>query len=175
MKKRLLLTILLASGMLGFTGVASASVCSPSAAGAIVQSSIQDQQMDAKNEQAASDNFLSKISSSLDSIGCTDAWPTGSIGFSLPSYDTILRKAKEAAISKACGLAREKVSEAMGNISNQVSLNTSNIPGINELGLGSIGGGLSTGTGSSAGGSVSLNGSSVSTSDIWNSISGAVK
>lgn len=174
MKKKIL-QLVFATSLLGMAGAASASVCSPTVGSDIVNSSLNNQKIDAANETAAAEGFLSNIKNSLDSIGCTDAWPSGSIGLSLPSYDDIIRKAKEAAISKACNLAREKVNDVMGKVNNQVSLDTSSIPGLSEIGLGNIGGSVSGGTGSSAGVNVSGNTGGVSTNDIWNSISGAMK
>lgn len=174
MKKRVL-QLMLATSLLGAASFANASVCSPTVGTSIAQAAINNQKMDAANEAAAAEGFLNNIKNSLETIGCTDVWPTGSIGLSLPSYDDIIRKAKEAAISKACNLAREQVSKVMTKVNNQVSLDTSSIPGISEIGLGSIGGSVSGGTGSSAGVNTSGNVGGSSTSDIWNSISGAMK
>lgn len=174
MKKRVL-QLMLATSLIGVASFANASVCSPTVGTNIAQASVNNQKMDAANEAAAAKGFLDSIKSSLDTIGCTDAWPTGSIGLSLPSYDDIIRKAKEAAISKACDLAREQISSVMTKVDSQVSLDTSSIPGLSEIGLGSIGGSISGGTGSSTGLSTSGNVAGTSTSDIWNSISGAMK
>lgn len=174
MKKRVL-QLMLATSLLCTAGFASAGVCNPTVGTNIAQAAVNNQKMDAANEAAAAEGFLNNIKSSLDTIGCTDAWPTGSIGLSLPSYDDIIRKAKEAAISKACNLARDQVSKVMTKVNNQVSLDTSSIPGLSEIGLGNIGGSISGGTGSSAGVSTSGNVGGSSTSDIWNSISGAMK
>lgn len=174
MKKRVL-QLMLATSLLCTAGFASAGVCSPTVGTNIAQAAVNNQKMDNTQLEAVSKGFLDSIKNSLDTIGCTDAWPTGSIGLSLPSYDDIIRKAKEAAISKACNLARDQVSKVMTKVNNQVSLDTSSIPGLSEIGLGNIGGSISGGTGSSAGVSTSGNVGGSSTSDIWNSISGAMK
>lgn len=174
MKKRIL-QLMLATSLLGAASFANAAVCSPTVGTNMAQAAIDNQKMDNAQLEAVSTGFLDSIKNSLDTIGCTDAWPTGSIGLSLPSYDSIIKKAKEAAISKACNLARDQVSKVMTKVNNQVSLDTSSIPGLSEIGLGNIGGSISGGTGSSAGVNTSGNVGGSSTSDIWNSISGAMK
>lgn len=174
MKKRVL-QLMLATSLLCTASFASAAVCSPTVGRDVAQSVINDQKRDAANEAAVAEGFLDNIKNSLNAIGCTDAWPTGSIGLSLPSYDSIIKKAKEAAISKACNLARDQVSKVMSKVNNQISLDTSNIPGLNEIGLGNIGASVSGGTGSNIGVNTSGNVGNTSTGDIWNSISGAMK
>ncbi|SQD01695.1 Uncharacterised protein [Escherichia coli] len=70
--------------------------------------------------------------------------PTGNLGVNLPSVDSIIKKTKEAAISKACSIAREKVSQLTGSISESISID---MPVIGNIANGSV----STGTGSSSG------------------------
>ncbi|EHK5629699.1 hypothetical protein IS012_004511 [Salmonella enterica subsp. enterica serovar Ruiru] len=147
---------------------ANAAVCSPAMETAVKQAQYNAMKIDAAQLEPVAEGFMTNINNSLNTIGCTDIWPTGSIGINLPSFDSIIRKAKEAAISKACSIAREKMNSAMGNISESVSFD---VPGLGDI----AGGSISTGTGSSAGGNINVNGNSTSGSDVWNSISDAMK
>lgn len=158
MKKKLLLMLFVVAAI--FTTQANAAVCSSAASTYISQAQNQRISEDAQKLSAVSDNFLNNIQSSLSTVGCTDAWPSGNIGLSLPSFDSLIKKAKDAAISKACSLAREKVSEAMGNISQSVSLD---IPYLGNVASASV----STGTSSSAG--------VTGVDSVWDSISNAIK
>ncbi|EAN6189716.1 hypothetical protein EJS37_24730 [Salmonella enterica] len=147
---------------------ANAAVCSPAMETAVKQAQYNAMKIDAAQLEPVAEGFMTNINNSLNTIGCTDIWPTGTIGINLPSFDSIIRKAKEAAISKACSIAREKMNSAMGNISESVSFD---VPGLGDI----AGGSISTGTGSSAGGNINVNGNSTSGSDVWNSISNAMK
>lgn len=103
------------------TTTANAAVCTPAMETAVKQAQYNAMKIDAAQLEPIAEGFMANINSTLDTIGCTDVWPTGSIGINLPSFDTIIRKAKEAAISKACSIAREKMNSVMGNISESVS------------------------------------------------------
>ncbi|MEC5343168.1 hypothetical protein ABRZ24_11255 [Brenneria populi] len=144
---------------------ASAAVCSPTVESSMKQAQYNAMKNDAAQLETVAEDFMSNINNSLETIGCTDAWPTGNIGINLPSFDSIIKKAKDAAISKACSLAREKISSLMGNISESISID---MPVIGNVASGSI----STGTGSSSSSSVNVNGSST---DVWSSISNSMK
>ncbi|WP_072033812.1 hypothetical protein [Dickeya chrysanthemi] len=147
------------------TSNASAAVCSPSAELNMKQAQYNAMKNDAAQLDPVAKNFMKNVSNSLDTIGCTDAWPTGNLGINLPSVDSIIKKTKEAVISKACSLAREKVSQLTGSMSENVSLD---MPVIGNVASGS----LSTGTGSSSSSSINVNGAST---DVWNSISNVMK
>ncbi|WP_226376157.1 hypothetical protein [Pectobacterium quasiaquaticum] len=144
---------------------ASAAVCSPTVQSSIKQAQYNVMKTDATQLETVAEDFMSNINNSLETIGCTDVWPTGNLGINLPSIDSIIKKTKEAAISKACSLAREKMRDVMGNISESISID---MPVIGNVGGVSV----STGTGSSAGGTVNVNGDST---DVWNSISSVMK
>ncbi|HCN3695777.1 TPA: hypothetical protein N6T03_002607, partial [Escherichia coli] len=95
------------------TTTANAAVCTPAMETAVKQAQYNAMKIDAAQLEPIAEGFMANINSTLDTIGCTDVWPTGSIGINLPSFDTIIRKAKEAAISKACSIAREKMNSVM--------------------------------------------------------------
>lgn len=109
---------------------ANAAVCTPAMETAVKQAQYNAMKIDAAQLEPIAEGFMANINSSLDTIGCTDVWPAGSIGINLPSFDTIIRKAKEAAISKACSIAREKMNSVMGNISESVSFD---VPGMGNI------------------------------------------
>ncbi|EJU7771360.1 hypothetical protein KAB52_002278 [Salmonella enterica subsp. salamae serovar 4,12:e,n,x:1,6] len=167
MNKRKYISFLIFSITLMTTN-ANAAVCTPVMETAVKQAQYNAMTIDAAQLEPVAEGFMTNINNSLNTIGCTDIWPTGTIGINLPSFDSIIRKAKEAAISKACSIAREKMNSAMGNISESVSFD---VPGLGNI----AGGSISTGTGSSAGGNINVNGNSTSGSDVWNSISDAMK
>ncbi|ECK0672380.1 hypothetical protein FQU54_26340 [Salmonella enterica subsp. diarizonae] len=146
-----------------YATAANASVCSPDVSSSIKQAQYNAMKQDAAQLEPVAKNFMDNINSSLETIGCTDAWPTGNLGINLPSVDSIIKKTKEAAISKACSIARDRISKLTGNISESISLD---VPVIGNVASGSV----STGVGSSSGSGVSVNGN-----DVWNSISGAMK
>ncbi|EFE8556402.1 hypothetical protein GA346_22620, partial [Escherichia coli] len=73
---------------------ANAAVCSPAMETAVKQAQYNAMKIDAAQLEPIAEGFMANINSSLDTIGCTDVWPTGSIGINLPSFDTIIRKAK---------------------------------------------------------------------------------
>ena len=150
------------------TTTANAAVCTLAMETAVIQAQYNAMKIDAAQLEPIAEGFMANINSTLDTIGCTDVWPTGSIGINLPSFDTIIRKAKEAAISKACSIAREKMNSVMGNISESVSFD---VPGMGNI----AGGSISTGTGSTAGGCINVNGNSTTGSDVWISISDVMK
>lgn len=112
------------------TTTANAAVCTPVMETAVKQAQYNAMKIDAAQLEPVAEGFMTNINNSLNTIGCTDIWPTGSIGINLPSFDSIIRKAKEAAISKACSIAREKMNSAMGNISESVSFD---VPGLGIL------------------------------------------
>lgn len=142
---------------------ANAVVCSPTATSSIKQAQYNAMKQDAAQLEPVAENFMDNINKSLETIGCADAWPTGNLGINLPSYDSIIKKAKDAAISKACSLAREKVSSLMGNISESVSLD---VDGLGTIASGSV----LTGVGSSSSSGANVNGT-----DVWSSISDSMK
>lgn len=146
-----------------YATAANASVCSPDVSSSIKQAQYNAMKQDAAQLEPVAKNFMDNINSSLETIGCTDAWPTGNLGINLPSVDSIIKKTKEAAVSKACSIARDRISKLTGNISESISLD---VPVIGNVASGSV----STGVGSSSGSGVSVNGN-----DVWNSISGAMK
>ncbi|ECE0793763.1 hypothetical protein GK48_27770 [Salmonella enterica subsp. diarizonae] len=146
-----------------YATAANDSVCSPDASSSLKQAQYNAMKSDAEQLEPVAKGFMSNINRSLDTIGCTDAWPVGNLGISLPSVDSIIKKTKEAAVSKACSIARDKVSKLTGNISESISLD---VPVIGNVASGSI----STGVGSSSSSGVSVNGN-----DVWNSISDAMK
>lgn len=146
-----------------YATAANASVCSPDVSSSIKQAQYNAMKQDATQLEPVAKNFMDNINSSLETIGCTDAWPTGNLGINLPSVDSIIKKTKEAAVSKACSIARDRISKLTGNISESISLD---VPVIGNVASGSV----STGVGSSSGSGVSVNGN-----DVWNSISGAMK
>ncbi|ECC5185006.1 hypothetical protein CS238_05370 [Salmonella enterica] len=149
--------------LLMYATTSNASVCSPDASSSLKQAQYNAMKSDAEQLEPVAKDFMSNINRSLDTIGCTDAWPVGNLGISLPSVDSIIKKTKEAAVSKACSVARDKVSKLTGNISESISLD---VPVIGNVASGSI----STGVGSSSSSGVSVNGN-----DVWNSISDAMK
>lgn len=118
---------------------------------------------DAAQLEPVAKNFMDNINQSLETIGCTDAWPVGNLGIRLPSVDAIIKKTKEAAISKACSIAREKVTQLTGSISENISLD---MPVLGNVGNG----GVSTGAGFSSGSGATFNGT-----DVWSSISKSMK
>lgn len=146
-----------------YATAANASICSPDVSSSIKQAQYNAMKQDAAQLEPVAKNFMDNINSSLETIGCTDAWPTGNLGINLPSVDSIIKKTKEAAVSKACSIARDRISKLTGNISESISLD---VPVIGNVASGSV----STGVGSSSGSGVSVNGN-----DVWNSISGAMK
>ncbi|EAV3187976.1 hypothetical protein E1B13_23495 [Salmonella enterica subsp. enterica] len=146
-----------------YATAANASVCSPDVSSSIKQAQYNAMKQDATQLEPVAKNFMDNINSSLETIGCTDAWPTGNLGINLPSVDSIIKKTKEAAVSKACSIARDRISKLTGNISESISLD---VPVIGNVASGSV----STGVGSSSGSGVSVNGN-----DVWNSISDAMK
>ncbi|WP_407579541.1 hypothetical protein [Citrobacter koseri] len=144
-----------------YTTTANAAVCSTEASSSLRQAQYNAMKSDAEQLQPVAQDFMSNINQSLETIGCSDAWPTGNIGINLPSFDSIIKKAKDAAISKACSIAREKVSELTGSLSESVSIDAPYIGNI-------AGASVSTGAGSSSG-------ATVNGTDVWSSISDAMK
>ncbi len=155
--------IILPATILISATMANAAVCSPEVSSSLKQAQYNAMKQDAAQLEPVAKNFMDNISQSLESIGCTDAWPAGNLGINLPSIDSIIKKTKEAAISKACSIAREKVSQLTGNISKSISLD---MPVIGNVASGSV----STGTGSSSGTGATVNGT-----DVWSSISNSMK
>ncbi|MCT4714083.1 hypothetical protein MUA01_03650 [Enterobacteriaceae bacterium H18W14] len=155
--------IILPATILMSATMANAAVCSPDVSSSLKQAQYNAMKQDAAQLEPVAKNFMDNINQSLETIGCTDAWPAANLGISLPSVDEIIKKTKETAISKACSIAREKVSQLTGNISKSISLD---MPVIGNVATGSV----STGTGSSSGSGATVNGA-----DIWSSISNSMK
>ncbi|EDH9952692.1 hypothetical protein CC620_12220 [Salmonella enterica subsp. enterica serovar Newport] len=142
---------------------ANAAVCSPDVSSSLKQAKYNAMKQDAAQLEPVAKNFMDNINQSLETIGCSYAWPVGNLGISLPSVDSIIKKTKEAAISKACSIAREKVSQLTGSISESISID---MPVIGNIANGSV----STGTGPSSGSGATINGT-----DVWSSISNSMK
>lgn len=142
---------------------ANAAVCSPDVSSSLKQAQYNAMKQDAAQLEPVAKNFMDNINQSLETIGCTDAWPAGNLGINLPSVDSIIKKTKEAAISKACSIAREKLSQLTGNISESISIDMAVLGNVAS-------GSVSTGTGSSSGSGATVNGA-----DVWSSISNSMK
>ncbi|EAS2498114.1 hypothetical protein LEX56_004743 [Salmonella enterica] len=155
--------IILPATILISATTANAVVCSPDVSSSLKQAQYNAMKQDAAQLEPVAKNFMDNINQSLETIGCTDAWPVGNLGISLPSVDSIIKKTKEAAISKACSIAREKVSQLTGSISESISID---MPVIGNIASGSV----STGTGSSSGSVATVSGN-----DVWSSISNSMK
>ncbi|EBN5214813.1 hypothetical protein DUW94_15470 [Salmonella enterica] len=155
--------IILPATILISATTANAAVCSPDVSSSLKQAQYNAMKQDAAQLEPVAKNFMDNINQSLETIGCTDVWPVGNLGISLPSVDSIIKKTKEAAISKACSIAREKVTQLTGNISESISID---MPVLGNVASGSV----STGTGSSSGSGATVNGN-----DVWNSISNSMK
>lgn len=168
-KQKIILAISLAMVLAGtsipITASASTGYCAPSVGAAISSETLKAQQQ--ANSIASDINALnqSEIDASNNTFSCSDAWSNPSISISFQNVMDLLKKAGQAAISKACNAAKEKISEATRSASQKASLNTSNITGLSDLGLGTIG---SVSSGTSGTGGVSVNGSTTT----WSSISG---
>lgn len=158
-----ILKIILPATILISATTANAAVCSPDVSSSLKQAQYNAMNQDAAQLEPVAKNFMDNINQSLETIGCTDAWPVGNLGISLPSVDSIIKKTKEAAISKACSIAREKVTQLTGNISESISID---MPVLGNVASGSV----STGTGSSSGSGATVNGT-----DVWSSISNSMK
>ncbi|EIV7688691.1 hypothetical protein MA092_002761 [Salmonella enterica] len=155
--------IILPATILISATTANAAVCSPDVSSSLKQAQYNAMKQDAAQLEPIARNFMDDINQSLETIGCTDAWPVGNLGISLPSVDSIIKKKKEAAISKACSIAREKVSQLTGSISESIYID---MPVLGNVASGSV----STGTGSSSGSGATVNGN-----DVWSSISNSMK
>lgn len=168
-KQKIILAISLAMVLAGtsvpMTASAATGYCAPSVGAAISSETLKAQQQ--ANSIASDINALnqSEIDAANSTFSCSDVWSNPSISVSFQSVVDLLKKAGEAAISKACNAAKQKISEATSAASQKASLNTSNITGLSDLGLGTIG---SVSTGTSSSGGVSVNGSTTT----WSSISG---
>ncbi|ECO8299723.1 hypothetical protein QI621_002251 [Salmonella enterica] len=155
--------IILPATILISATTANAAVCSPDVSSSLKQAQYNAMKQDAAQLEPIARNFMDDINQSLETIGCTDAWPVGNLGISLPSVDSIIKKTKEAAISKACSIAREKVSQLTGSISESIYID---MPVLGNVASGSV----STGTGSPSGSGATVNGN-----DVWSSISNSMK
>ncbi|MBZ4207634.1 MULTISPECIES: hypothetical protein [Klebsiella] len=155
--------IILPATILISATTANAAVCSPDVSSSLKQAQYNAMKQDAAQLEPVAKNFMDNINQSLETIGCTDAWPVGNLGISLPSVDLIIKKTKEAAISKACSIAREKVAQLTGNISESISID---MPVLGNIANGSV----SAGTGYTSGSAATVNGN-----DVWSSISNSMK
>lgn len=75
---------------------------------------------------------------------CLDSWPSGGFNFQIPTLDSVIKGVGDAAVSKACGLARDKVGSAVSGISGDFRV-PSTIPGLPSIGVsGGVGSGGSS-------------------------------
>lgn len=70
---------------------ANAAVCSPDVSSSLKQAQYNAMKQDAAQLEPVAKNFMDNINQSLETIGCTDAWPVGNLGISLPSVDSIIK------------------------------------------------------------------------------------
>lgn len=149
----------------GIPLTASASgYCAPSVGALISQNTLNKQNRIDETVEEINARNQAQLDASNSTFSCSDVWSSPSISISFQNVVDLLKKAGEAAISKACQAARDKITAATSEASQKASLNTSNIPGLSDLGLGTI---ASASSGTSSTGGVTVNG----TSTTWSSIS----
>lgn len=156
---------------------AYAGTCSPGIAGKIINNTDDVIAADLSDLKKKNDNVKKTTDQINDVFGCTDIWPTGDFGFTIPSITDILKDMGEEAMKKACNLARDEVRKQTDKINQNISLDTSMIDGYDELGLGnhSLGGASSHGgTGGKPGVDFNSRSSGNNINNDWNSISNVV-
>lgn len=174
MNKKVLLGLLATTLLMGAGSAFAKSNCSSYAGAAVGNASIAAQQADNQANKDLYDVFkkstvdpTDSTNSGLDGISsvssCMDAWPSGSFNFSIPTIDSVISGVANAAISKACNAARDKISSATSGLSDGASLNTG-IPGMPTISASS-----SVGTGSSG---VTSNATSQATAAVNSVVSG---
>ncbi|EHY01728.1 putative exported protein [Escherichia coli DEC15C] len=87
--------IILPATILISATTANAAVCSPDVSSSLKQAQYNAMKQDAAQLEPVAKNFMDNINQSLETIGCTDAWPTGNLGISLPSVDSIIKKRRK--------------------------------------------------------------------------------
>ncbi|HHL1923325.1 TPA: hypothetical protein ACQ2HY_003332 [Klebsiella pneumoniae] len=147
------------------TAYADSSYCAPSTGAGIANESIKRMQEDRSVIEDMTALHKAETDAVNDTFSCSDVWSTPGVSVSFQNVVSLLKKAGEQAISKACSAAKDKITEATNAASQKASLNTSNIPGLSSLGMGTLGS-ISTG-----GSGVTVNGSN----STWNEISNNLK
>lgn len=162
-KRKIVMAISLLSLSIVNFAHADSTYCAPSVGSGIVSQAVQRIAEDKANIENMSAQHKAEIDASNSSFSCSDVWSAPSVSVSFQNVVDLLKKAGEAAVSKACTAAKEKISEATASASQSASLNTSNIPGLSSLGLGTVGN-VSTSSSSTSG--ISVNGSNTTWSQI---------
>lgn len=163
-KKGAMIALMLIGASLLPTTNAFADNCSSNVAQGIINAAATAISQDQQREKHASD-----LSSDDSILGCSDVFPTGSLGISLPSISSVLKNIAEKAMNQACDAARNAIQSQVEKATTSVTLNTSMIKGFSSLGLGDINlgtAGISGGTGSSS--SLTINGGG------WSNLSSAI-
>lgn len=83
--------IILPATILISATTANAAVCSPDVSSSLKQAQYNAMKQDAAQLEPVAKNFMDNINQSLETIGCTDAWPAGNLGINLPSVDSIIK------------------------------------------------------------------------------------